>query len=381
VPSTCSSLIAVVDDGESRLVQFSHFSVKEFLTSERLANSDGDVSRYHILLEPAHTILAQACLGVLLRLDENVDSNNAANIPLAHYAAEHWVDHAQFEDVVSQMPDVLEHFFDADKPHWTAWLDVHDVDKSWVLYTTPYGLIPSASPLYYAALCGFYDVTKYLIGKDPEEINTKGGQVQTPLVAALLGKHFRVAELLYEHGAEVDIRGWSDRTPLYAASIDGRVDMVRWLLDRGADVNGPDARLRVPLYMAAYRGHLEVVQLLLEHGADVNFQNGWGEVPLHRTASPFDFRDQLEIMKLLLDHGAEVDPRDYDACTPLHHSSWWQRTGRAPTNGSVEGSRMLIEHGADIHAVDGDGKTPLQLALDADRHDMAEFLSSMGATH
>jgi len=53
----------------SRVVQFSHFSVKEFLTSKRIAAADGDVSQYHILPGPAHTILTQACLGVLLRLD------------------------------------------------------------------------------------------------------------------------------------------------------------------------------------------------------------------------------------------------------------------------------------------------------------------------
>jgi len=75
VLSTCSSLIAIVDDGDSQVVQFSHFSVKEFLTSERLACLSGDVSRYHILLEPAHTILVQACLGVLLRLDDDVNDD------------------------------------------------------------------------------------------------------------------------------------------------------------------------------------------------------------------------------------------------------------------------------------------------------------------
>jgi hypothetical protein len=32
----CSSLIAIVEDGYSRVVQFSHFSIKEFLTSSRL---------------------------------------------------------------------------------------------------------------------------------------------------------------------------------------------------------------------------------------------------------------------------------------------------------------------------------------------------------
>ena len=72
VLSTCSSLIAVVYNRDwrgdvSRVVQFSHFSVKEFLMSDRLASSTPDISRYHILPGPAHTILAQACLGSLLK--------------------------------------------------------------------------------------------------------------------------------------------------------------------------------------------------------------------------------------------------------------------------------------------------------------------------
>ncbi|KAH8992295.1 hypothetical protein EDB86DRAFT_2806249, partial [Lactarius hatsudake] len=67
VLSTCSSLITVVPGRGSRppVVQFSHFSVKEFLMSDRLATSTGDISQYHISLEDAHTVLAQASLGVL----------------------------------------------------------------------------------------------------------------------------------------------------------------------------------------------------------------------------------------------------------------------------------------------------------------------------
>jgi hypothetical protein len=36
VLSTCSSLISIVDEEDSQVVQFSHFFVKEFLTSPRL---------------------------------------------------------------------------------------------------------------------------------------------------------------------------------------------------------------------------------------------------------------------------------------------------------------------------------------------------------
>jgi hypothetical protein len=67
----------------------SHFSVKEFLTSERLAQTGNDLSRYdHIYLEPAHTILAQSCLATLLRLGDHADKNDTKSLPLVHYAAE-----------------------------------------------------------------------------------------------------------------------------------------------------------------------------------------------------------------------------------------------------------------------------------------------------
>ncbi|KAI0293189.1 hypothetical protein B0F90DRAFT_1920099 [Multifurca ochricompacta] len=72
VLSACSSLVGIVGEGGSRVVQFSHFSVKEFLTSKRLSRSSEDVSWYQIHLEDAHAIIAQACLGVLLELDDEI---------------------------------------------------------------------------------------------------------------------------------------------------------------------------------------------------------------------------------------------------------------------------------------------------------------------
>ena len=122
VLSTCSSLINVVRDGESRVVQISHFSVKEYLTSDHLAAAVGDVSFHHILLEPAHTILAQACLGVLLRLDDSTRETSVQRFPLAEYAARHWVDHALFENVSLRVKDGMGNMFDLDKPHFLQWI-------------------------------------------------------------------------------------------------------------------------------------------------------------------------------------------------------------------------------------------------------------------
>lgn len=90
VLSTCSSLITLVHDGDSRIIQFSHFSVKDFLTSNRLATLKGDASDFHIMPEPAHTTLAWACLGILLHLDGSSNNNRTVDsFPLVRYASRH----------------------------------------------------------------------------------------------------------------------------------------------------------------------------------------------------------------------------------------------------------------------------------------------------
>src|ERR1700761_8406060 len=120
VLSTCSSLVTIIDvpwDG-GQVVQFSHFSVKEFLISNRLASSLGDISRYHIHLGSAHTILTQACLGSLLHSGDNVTREWTEGYPLARYAAEHWVEHAQFQGVASCVKDGMEALFNPNKHHF-----------------------------------------------------------------------------------------------------------------------------------------------------------------------------------------------------------------------------------------------------------------------
>src|SRR5258708_13825395 len=58
---TCSSLVTIVKDKDSNLqvVQFSHFSVKKFLTADWLVEPMRDFSPYHIPSEVSHTLLTQ----------------------------------------------------------------------------------------------------------------------------------------------------------------------------------------------------------------------------------------------------------------------------------------------------------------------------------
>jgi hypothetical protein len=320
VMSVCSSLVAIVKNGDSRVVQFSHFSVKEFLMSRRFVESSEDAPWYHILPEPAHVTLAQACLGVLLRLDAGVDRDNIGSFPLARYAAEHWIKHARFEDVASRIKDGMNCLFDADKPHFATWLWIFNHDHT----RLNRGVRPSRSigvPLYHAARLGFRDLVERLLAKNPEDIDAKGGEEVTPLHASAVGGHIDVVSLLIGHFPYLDIRGSWDQTPLHRASCRGHVEVVRLLLSKGASVDAQDDLGWTPLYAATMEGQVEVARALLEHEAAINTPARNGKTPLH-VASEIG---RVEIVRLLLEHGADPHARDKENMTPPDAASMYVR--------------------------------------------------------
>src|SRR5713226_252755 len=317
--TSCSSLIAIVETDDSRVVQFSHFSVKEFLTSTRLADSSKDVSRYHIDLEPAHIILAQACIGILLQTDDRVEENSVGkSSSLAEYAARHWVIHAQFKSVSSSLRKAMEYLFDPDMPYFAAWLELHNIDIEPTIDSSSLSLLSmhsgsNGSPLYYAALCGFQFLVEHLVVKNPQHVNTSGGHYMTPLVAALAGRHFQTAEFLHHNGAHLNVRGEYGFTLLNSAAQYGDVEMVQVLLDYGVDVNVRRNGDWTPLHECAHgntflyarihnvvQSSLDVTRILLEGGADINTRSNNGWIPLHQAA----MMGSARLVRMLLKHGA-----------------------------------------------------------------------------
>ena len=330
VMSACSSLVTIVKEGDSHIVQFSHLAVKEFLMAERLVEPIRDVSRYHIQLEAAHTILAQACLGVLLRLDNSVDRDNIENFPLARYAAQFWSVHARFESVSSSIEDGMKCLFDRDRHHFATWLWIYNEDSRGRSMSTKHPGAPDAGPLYYAAMLGFRDLAKHLIAKRPRDVNDRGGEKMTPLHVAVSAGHLNILSLLLAHGAHVDGRDRLGKTPLHRASSDGKVEAGQCLLDCGADINARDNDGWTPLFHAASQGHFEFTRMLIERGAVVDARDTMGTTPLHQVVETDDFR----IVRLLLEHGADVNARS--------------KSGKSPSELAwlPEIVELLFEHGA-----------------------------------
>ena len=156
VLSTCSTLLSVVDVNNSQVLQFSHYSVREFLTSARFAEKRDTISRcYHISMTPAHALLAKACLGIHLYLDKNVTRDSLAKFPLTEYAPKYWVEHARYEGVSQNVDEGMKQLFDRRKHHLAVWLWIRDPTlPSWRRDISAKGpLPPCGTPLHYAAFC------------------------------------------------------------------------------------------------------------------------------------------------------------------------------------------------------------------------------------
>jgi hypothetical protein len=328
VMSACSGLVMIVKHDDSLVVQFSHFSVKEFLTADRLAEPIRDVSRYHIRLEAAHTILVRACLGILLQLDRRIDRDSMKSFPLARYSAQYWATHARIENVSSRK-DGMECLFDADKPHFATWLWIYNEDRWGHSMSAMRPEKPEAAPLYYAAMLGFRDLAEYLITEHPEHVNARGGFEVTPLHVAASAGHSDIVSLLIEHGADMSSRGKRGGTPLHRASEKARLEAGQLLLNRGADTDVQDNNNNTPLIFASESGHAEFARMLLERGAMIDVRGNFGWTALY-----------------------------------------W-----AVVNGRTEVVRLLLERGADPHVRDENGETPSELGSQIGRHEIVELLS------
>ena len=311
VLSMCSSLIAIVPDHDRHVVQFSHFSVKEFLTSDRLATSNLDISHLHILPEPAHTVVAKACLGILLRSEDSQDTDTdiEERCPLIKYSAEYWMDHARFEQVWKRVEDGIRRLFDPAKPHLKSWLRHSPIQSS--QFFAGYNLDKHCgSSLYYASLCGFRDLAAQLISENPRHVTGPFGRNPTPLVAALGRGNLDIAELLYQAGADLDIKDDFNMTLLHAASTGKSVDVVRWLFDHAVRDNSQQDSDKTSLHLSQANKHLW-------QGITINEVDDAQCTPLHLASQ----EEHLEIIGELLRRGADVTAKDWRHRTPLHYVS------------------------------------------------------------
>ncbi|KAF3254019.1 hypothetical protein TWF192_003533 [Orbilia oligospora] len=284
VLSYCSGLVVAVPvhvvkhswggGAISTELQLAHFSVKEYLASDRL---DGDIKQ-HFQEDVAKGSIATICLAYLLHLDHEASVGELRNTyPLAQYSARYWTTFAAFAETKDEKLRRLIRKLFGSYVHGNSYRNCYKLylpDRSWHnsddLNENEIKLV---SPLYYASYGGLLGAVKDLLDQGVD-VNAQGGEYYTALQAASDGGHEKTVELLLNHGADVNAQGGDFYTALQAASRGSHEKTVELLLNHGADVNAQDGEYYyTALQAASSGGHEKTVELLLNHGADVNAQN------------------------------------------------------------------------------------------------------------
>ncbi|KAI9773654.1 MAG: hypothetical protein M1840_006928 [Geoglossum simile] len=363
----CSSLVtlspATIGCRQSEIeeLRLAHFSVKEYLVSERPA------PRYRIREISANVSIADACLAYLLQFEcpNSLSSQTAKEYPLARYAAKYWFQHAQLtEAYASTTPQLIMQLL-LSEVAYVNWVRLFNPDEPWKEPNIANRLDTIAPPLYYMSLTGLVGIVRLLL-ENGADINASGGFYGNALQAASRKGHSQIVQQLLENRANANALGGHYGNALHAASYMGHGQIVKQLLKNGAKPNAPGGRYGNALQAASYMCHGRIVQQLLEHGVDIDAPGGYYGSALHAAS----YMGHSQIVQQLLEGGASVNAPGAPFGNALQAAS---RKGHSQI---VE---QLLKNGANINALVGPYGNALQAAAHKGHSQTVEQLLKNGA--
>jgi hypothetical protein len=199
----------------------------------------------------------------------------------------------------------MKRLFDSARPHFAAWVWLYDIDTSFDgahAYDASDAARGCATLL--CLMCGFVGLAEHLIAAYSRGVNSKGGSHTTPLRAASVKGHLKVASLLLRNGADPDSRDHLGRVPLHRVSQGGQLvmaksslEIARLLVNSAADVNVTDDEGCAPLHAAAQSGYREIAELLLGSSASLDARNKKQQTPLQLSC----FNGKPDVALFLID--------------------------------------------------------------------------------
>jgi hypothetical protein len=214
VPPT---LLGHTIDKNSR-VRLAHFSVKEYLESKRIVQSNA--SYFFTESGAAHRFLAQSCLTYIMHYSNSSEKTSSTadlnRFPLLMYTAKSWFFHSSFQHSADVSREVLLLGSEDMKRDW-LWVHCPDAHRD-----KPFqNLRDTGSGIYYASFLGLHTVVRELLLRGAD-INAQGGNYSTALYAASSRGHEKVVQMLIDAGADVLQRSWRSYPPSATGGIFSR---------------------------------------------------------------------------------------------------------------------------------------------------------------
>ncbi|KAJ3870633.1 ankyrin repeat-containing domain protein, partial [Lentinula edodes] len=318
--------------GQSNIVQLAHASVKDYLIMYSQAKHTKDL--FELNEQLAHDIMTQTTI-IYIMQKEDIPYKKT---PFGIYAVKNWLSHASKVEaykVKGKAQSLIQTMLIDKDVYFARW------QKRSLGYKHTWEISTQATPLYYGALHGLYEVIQKLISF--ADVDVSGGAYGTPLQAASFKGHEHIVKLLLKNGAKVNAQGDRYGNALQAASLQRHEDIVKLLLENGADVNAQRGVFENALQAASSQGHEPIVKLLLEMGANINGNAVQAALS----------QEHEHIVKLLLEKGADVNAQGGWYGTALQTASL---RGNEPT------VKLLLEMGAKVNAQGGEYGNALQAA-------------------
>ncbi|KAI9726230.1 MAG: hypothetical protein M1834_009085 [Cirrosporium novae-zelandiae] len=297
---------------ESTIIFLAHFSVKEYLTSDRI-RQDYRVKEFGTTNIAANSFITSSCLHYILFYSQSDIKTTPIKdfklFPLLEYACKYWYIHRRLlpESDQEEVDNITFRLFSSDVA-LQSWVQI-DFPNKLDYYFESQAKRP-AKPLYYASATNLQGIVQRLINNGAD-VNRPGGLYGTPLQTAVHVKNETIIQLLLDNGADINAPNTLFGTALQAAAYTQNKAIVQLLLDNGADVNAQGENFGTALQAAIFPGNEPIVKLLLNNKADVNAQGGYFGNAL-RAAK---IKGCEEMVQLLIEHGA-VDPIDFDEWEP-----------------------------------------------------------------
>lgn len=369
-----SGLISVttVADG-SNTIRLAHFSVEEYLVSERIQS--GPASSFHLSYLPAVQSLAAGCLYYLLSPDLHGQSRpSLAEPPLLQYASSHWPSHAK--DCERPTPewlmDVIMKFFDSQESFqiWQASFSEYDVTGSdrgcSSLWGTGYvsRLEANLPPIYYACRLGQVDVVRKfldhdLTGDDPNRAQPgrRPGLYADELRAACHFGHEEIVFMLLEAGADHAAVGGKFGTALGAAmnTESPSEPIVARLLEVGHQILPSEFLAGWLMRWAVGHGHLRVVKLMLGRVSGLDGSFSWTKTsPNGRFMSEYWSGNYFEGVR-----DQKFGPFQTEQQSYINHCS---SPYQAIIHGQTQVFQALVRRWNNVNEQDYEGRTALYWA-------------------
>jgi len=331
------------DLAEAYTVSLSHYSVKEYIISNRLRESS--LALYSTSEKIANQFLAECCLIYILDFNggEICVPPSFSKYPLLQYSSRFWMEHWKAVERSAESPaleNLLRRLFNpSNLDPYVNWLNIWNPDSVapgtrlfWWRRTRSACLHPK--PLYYASILGHCAIARWL-HEEGCDIHAREGYFGSAFAVAAFEGHTDLVGYFLEAGADPNLQGLRFGSVLQTAAAGGSLPVVQMLLEAGADVNSEGGEYNTALVAAASHEHDTVVAILLEHGADLNIGSRYHGSALYQAASTGDEK----MVVTLLAAGADINHIGDSDGTPLY---------AAAISGSTSLVQNLLRRGAEV---------------------------------